>query len=307
MDSNTGMNTGTEVTGTATTIDDTDRSNNTNRMNNNNNNNNNDRMLSHLLSRKVSFKSATIVTVSELYDILTDRGNDGRSIRVTARLLYQDYDKCTMNIADPLVEGKESSSSSLGILPKTKSYLHNPYASNAGVNAKRAISNRSDNSNLTGQKFPVVGGKLKSLPATSSSSMKRKHTIVSRPLQNRVRSNRVLGMSSNTIKISKRRNAFGVVRNSTVRAAKCISVDIRATVPLEECRCGDLVMVIGEVRFEEEGSDSKIGNLQARIVRNCNGVDVNLQHKAIEIRRKYLLERFGSSLTKKELPSNKPV
>jgi len=208
-----------------------------------------------------------------------------------------------MNIADPLVEGKGSSSSSLGISPKTKTYLHNPYASNA----KREISNKGGNSNLTGHKFPVVGGRQKSLPASSSSSMKRKHTIVSRPLQNRVRSNRVLGMSSNTMKISKRRNTFGVARNSTVRAAKCITVDIRATVPLEECRCGDLVMVIGEVRFEEKVSDSKIGNFQARIVRNCNGVDINLQQKAIEIRRKYLLERFGSSLTEKELPSNKPV
>jgi len=83
-----------------------------------------------------------------------------------------------------------------------------------------------------------------------------------------------------------------------------VIVNVSAVTPLQGCKVGDLVTVIGEMKLladdgwsphatNEIPNDTmkRSGYLQARIVKNSNGTDLNLLLQAVKLRRDYLRGR----------------
>ena len=291
------------------------------------------RRVDRLFSRNVSFTSADILTFSEVHNLLTttkynNHDNisqyNGKSVRFTGRLITQakthtidNHDRTIMmiQVADPM----DVTCIGIGNRNKSKS---NPY--------KMQMQHRSSSSMSSSHHLKNSA----SASASSGTSMTPgklplQHKIVKRPLQSRTflgkRDIGSTGVGAGIIVNHHRLTDVNVTVNTNMNALSSrssssqtqnlthapvvaefvkdhmisVSVDVHAVVPLEDCKVGDLIMVIGEVRIlvkdRNDAAASEVGYLEARIVRNCNGVDVQLQEKAFLLRREYLIERFGQS------------
>jgi len=227
------------------------------------------------------------------------------SVRITGTILTHDYDNGFITIGDPL------------LLLQHKSYSRNHVSSGAGKRnltknqpfaAKRAqaaqhlhqattkinpYNNKNNNGNQNQYKRTgFVGGNRGPLV-----SKRRKA-----PLQSSSSSSTCTG---STNKSSSDEHAHREQTTSpTTTMPIVVHVDVRAVVPIH-CKIGDLIMCIGELRSIRNGVStdiptalekacndaSSIGYLQARIARNKNGLDVHLQHRALLLKREYLMER----------------
>ena len=243
------------------------------------------RRVDRLLSRNISFTSAEILTVSEVKRALTDANSQdnvcNQSIRFTARLVALDVEMGHVQVADP----NDTSFINMNYRQKTNRLPgYNPYLKHhSGVG-----------SNLSSSLVSSMKG---------NASGKLQHKVVKRPLQSRA-STSLLGkrdISNNRVTLTNPQKSNIVASVSNSDPTRFISIDIHAVAPLEGCKVGDLIMIIGETRISKTSSDETATNsmkgpyVEARIIRNCNGLDVQLQEKAFLLRREYLMDRFGKS------------
>lgn len=262
-------------------------------------------MAQRLPSRNKSFQSAEILTVTELCQKILTLSESNASVRVTGTLVSHNIDGQFIRISDPLLPQQMTNVADTDTNANATTKMETPVNS-PGI-PKLSSSKRKSNVEING-----INRKKRCILSLEE---KDEYNIVSETKRG---SNMNLSYKP------------FVIRNSII-------VDV-SYVHTASVKIGDLVLVIGEMQLVTpylKPNDDEItiqlqkealiptnsvkdktdkiqlttirkgGYLQARILQNVNGTNMNLMHQALMMRRKYSLP--FQSISNKENESNIPI
>lgn len=283
-------------------------------------------MVDRLLSRTLSFTSAEIVTLRELSTAVTFSSQSSvsfnKSVRVIGHISLVDTVNMWVLLSDP---------SSCQAISTTL----NPYQKGRPSDGIRfSIEGKSDfNSNRVSIDSLPRKRKLVSVKTPSHGSILNK------------RLSGIDTVKGDSLLTKPKDPAIAVIEDNQRRNIPMVIVDIHLVPSLFNCTVGDSLMVIGEIQNisskvsnssnildflkilypicpcpeqdsslkmdETHRSDTnKIYNyyfIQARILRNYNGIDMTLFEEALKLRRKYLKDQgaqYGTGLESRQAGEN---
>ena len=273
-----------------------------------------------LPSRAVTFRSAEILTVSELSGLILEGGNSiaGCSVRVTGVLLRTfgtQPASSTRARASAQASKTESESESAPVVvavlgdpvegarpePGPNPNIHSTPGGGYGTGLRlrpcRRLSAAAGAAARSLRPPPAAGGKKRRL-LYGGSGLAPPSAPAVKPTAMAIATDMVMAGGPP----APAAEAADSVRRQLEGGIAAIAADVTSVLPLDGCQVGDLLTVIGEVRREDgerEGTKAvkEKGSgpappppllLAARIATNANGVDLRLAYEAVLLRREHI-------------------